>query len=139
VGVAYDPVQGELFVANSEDNNVSVISDVNDSVVATVSSGSGPIALAYDSSKGEVFVANAEDGTVSVIEPPVIPATTTSVSLITTSSFLEATTVTTSSTSASIVSNGLTSIGFGVLDGAILVVLALAALRAFRRRRSKRP
>lgn len=47
------------------------------SVVATVSVGSSPIAAAYDSSKGEVFVANYDDGTVSVISVPGSAVSTT--------------------------------------------------------------
>ncbi|EQD49409.1 40-residue YVTN family beta-propeller repeat-containing protein, partial [mine drainage metagenome] len=56
--VAYDSGRGELFVADQLSNNVSVISDANNTVVATVPVGIGPWAVAYDPGKGEVFVAN---------------------------------------------------------------------------------
>src|SRR3989475_12816993 len=60
--VAYDSGKGELFVANEGANNVSVISDVTNTVVATISVGSRPNGVAYDSGKGEVFVTNGGYG-----------------------------------------------------------------------------
>jgi YVTN family beta-propeller protein len=55
--LAYDPAKGEIFVANSQSNNVSVISDATNTVVANVSVGneSYPIGLVYDSARGVVF------------------------------------------------------------------------------------
>jgi YVTN family beta-propeller protein len=46
---------------------VSVVSDSNDSVVATVDVGTDPTGVAYDPADGEVFVTNAANGTLSVI------------------------------------------------------------------------
>ena len=62
--------KGEIFVANSgggTGSTVSVISDSTNTVVATVTVGTGPYDLGYDSAKGEVFVANAYSRSVSVI------------------------------------------------------------------------
>jgi YVTN family beta-propeller protein len=56
--IAYDPAKGELFVANSGSNNVSVVSDTTDSVIATVPVGEGPSSIAYDSAREELFVVN---------------------------------------------------------------------------------
>jgi len=72
---AYDSGKGEVFVANANNNSVSVISDATNRVVATITVGHDPVGLAYDRAKGEVFVANyncdsanpCEAGTVSVI------------------------------------------------------------------------
>jgi DNA-binding beta-propeller fold protein YncE len=64
--VAYDQSKGEVLVANEWNyipNTVSVISDVNDSVVAKLDVGYSPLGLAYDSGGGEVFVANTGDKT----------------------------------------------------------------------------
>src|SRR5438445_5033380 len=62
---------GEVFVANSAGpfagDSVKVISDVSNTVVATIPVGAGPFAVAYDSGMREVFVANSENNTVSVI------------------------------------------------------------------------
>ena len=66
-GVAYDSGKGEVFVANSGSNSVSVISDSSNTVVATVTVGTSPWGLAYDSGKGEVFVTNWGSDNVSVI------------------------------------------------------------------------
>src|SRR5207245_6563531 len=66
-GVAYDGAKGEVFVANQGSNNVSVISDAKNAVVANVLVGSYPAGVAYDGVKGEVFVTNAGSDDVSVI------------------------------------------------------------------------
>ena len=78
--MATDSGTGEIFVTtivtyvnqigmkvDNLNNSVSVISDSDNSVVATVTVGDGPTALVYDSEKGEIFVANQASGTVSVI------------------------------------------------------------------------
>jgi YVTN family beta-propeller protein len=70
VEMAYDPVRGEVFVANKNNTNgntVSVISDKTNTLVATVTVGQNPSGLAYDSEKGEVFVLNANSNDLSVI------------------------------------------------------------------------
>lgn len=81
LSLAYDPAKGEIFVANSGNNTVSVISDTTNTVVANVSLAfgrssctggichgvGGPVGLAYDSAKGEVFVVFTHNNTVSVI------------------------------------------------------------------------
>ena len=66
-GVAYDSGKGEIFVTHAGVNNVTVISDTTNAVVATVPVGNTPEDLAYDSRTGQIFVANTVDGTVSVI------------------------------------------------------------------------
>ena len=70
-GVAYDSGKGEVFVTNLGSNNVSVISDVTNKVVATIPIGGSLASVAYDSGKGEVFVTNpnfvSNSGNVSVI------------------------------------------------------------------------
>jgi YVTN family beta-propeller protein len=65
--VAYDSVKGELFVANSNSGNVSVISDLSNTVVATVAVGAFPEGVAYDSGKGEIFVADEGSDKLTVI------------------------------------------------------------------------
>ncbi|MFI5414983.1 MAG: PKD domain-containing protein, partial [Candidatus Lutacidiplasmatales archaeon] len=70
--LAYDPARHVVFVANSGNtlcntHNVSVISDANNSVVATVSVGCSPASVAYDAGRSEVFVGNFESKNVSVI------------------------------------------------------------------------
>ncbi len=68
-GVAYDSGMGEVFVTSLV-GTVSVISDVTNTVVATIPVGaSGPygVGVAYDSGMGEVLVTNFGVNTVSVI------------------------------------------------------------------------
>jgi YVTN family beta-propeller protein len=63
--IAYDPSQGELFVANAGSNNVSVINDTLGTVVGNIPVGTGPSAIL--SLGGDVYVANELSGNVSVI------------------------------------------------------------------------
>jgi YVTN family beta-propeller protein len=65
--LAYDSGKGEIFVADSNLNTVTILSDLTYAVLATVHVGSSPDALVYDSAKGEVFVANALSNNVSII------------------------------------------------------------------------
>ena len=62
--MAYDSGNGEVYVADSGSNNVSVISGTT--VVATVGVQGEPTAGAYDSGNGDVYVGNYENS-VSVI------------------------------------------------------------------------
>ncbi len=66
-GVAYDSAMHEVFVANSGLNDVSVISDATDLIVANIPVGSKPAGVAYDPAMGEIFVANYGSNSVSVI------------------------------------------------------------------------
>ena len=62
--VAYDSAKGEIFVANegvvAGTSTISVISDSNNTAVATIPVGEETLsragAIAYDSGKGEIFV-----------------------------------------------------------------------------------
>ena len=66
--IAYDPAKGEMFVTGYLSNTVTIISDSNNSALATsVQVGTGPSGIAYDPAKGEMFVANYGGDTVSVI------------------------------------------------------------------------
>src|SRR3989475_12895329 len=65
--IAYDSGKGEMFVTDERSNNVTVISDSTNAVIANIPVGSYPIGLAYDSGIGEVFVANSGSNNVTVI------------------------------------------------------------------------
>jgi YVTN family beta-propeller protein len=67
-GVAVDPSTHTVYVANHDDNAVSVIDGSTRTVTATVPVGNLPVDLAVDPSTHTVYVANANDGTVSVID-----------------------------------------------------------------------
>lgn len=58
---------GEVFVANSGSNNLSVINDTLGNVTATVAVGYTPSALLF--ADGELFVANEGSNNVSVVNP----------------------------------------------------------------------
>ena len=57
-GLACDSAKGEVFIADEADDDVSVISDSTDKIVATVAVGVYPTGVVYDPAKGEVFVTN---------------------------------------------------------------------------------
>ena len=84
-GASYDTGRGEVFVTGLDcqsqacpsqvQGTVSVISDANETVVATVPVGSYPESVTYDNAKGEMFVVNSNNcpgncygpGSVSVV------------------------------------------------------------------------
>ena len=68
-GIAYDSGNGEVFVTHFFNDTVTVVSDANDAVVATIGLGVNyePVGVAYDSGNGELFVAKYGANTVSVI------------------------------------------------------------------------
>jgi YVTN family beta-propeller protein len=66
-GVAYDSGKGELFVADYDTNNVSVINDSTNRIVTNIPVGWSPEGVVYDSGRGEIFVTNSVTNNVSVI------------------------------------------------------------------------
>src|SRR6266568_1345194 len=66
-GIEYDGGKGEMFVADAASDNVTVISDVTNTLLANIRVGVNPFGLAYDGAMGEIFVANQASNDVSVI------------------------------------------------------------------------
>ena len=64
-GIAYDPSNGYIYVANDGSNTVSVINGTT--VIATITVGQWPTGVAYDPSNGYIYVANDVSNTVSII------------------------------------------------------------------------
>lgn len=64
--LAFNPTSNTLYVANTDDNTVSVIS--GNIPIATVSVGSGPRSIGFVLDKNTIFVGNRSDLTVSVID-----------------------------------------------------------------------
>ncbi len=63
------PSLGELFVANSGSNDVSVVSVSSLQVVATIEVGAFPSAIGFDNATGEVAVANELSLNVTFLDP----------------------------------------------------------------------
>jgi YVTN family beta-propeller protein len=85
-GVAIDQTTDTVYVANSQDNTVSVINGATCNAKATsgcgqapptISIGDGPQGLAVDDLTNTVYVAEANDGRVSVIDGATCDATVT--------------------------------------------------------------
>ena len=111
-------------------NDVSVISDASNTVVATMDVGNEPYALAYDPGKGEVFVAsysNGADGTVSVLADTSAASSTSAASTTPSGSVQSSSVASTTSGSSSSLSSGF--LGIAAIDAAVLAVLALIAMR----------
>lgn len=67
-GVAVDPTDGRVYVADYATGNVTVLSSANGSVIdAGISTGSFPEAVLYDSAGGTILVANSGSDTVTVL------------------------------------------------------------------------
>jgi YVTN family beta-propeller protein len=65
--ILYDPASREIFVANSGNGTVSVISTESNTVVATVPVAIGPLALAWNNETNEIYVACA--GLIDIVSP----------------------------------------------------------------------
>ena len=73
VGVGYDSGNGNIYVANSLSNTVSVINGTT--VLETVPVGNHPVGVGYDRGNGYVYVTNEPDNTVSVINETTVVET----------------------------------------------------------------
>lgn len=65
--LAYDDATNDLWLAETETNDLTVLSLVNDSVVANLSLGVSPGDLLYDGESGEMFVSEPASGDVLVL------------------------------------------------------------------------
>ena len=78
VGIATDPSDDSLYVADEESGTVSVVSESSDALVGTVPLGSGtmPVAVAVDTATHDVYVTDSATDAVSVIDGATCNATT---------------------------------------------------------------
>ncbi len=67
-GMAYDPVNHFVYVANLGSDNVSVINTASE-VIASVSVGKAPENIAFDPQNSCIYVVDSGSNTVSVIDP----------------------------------------------------------------------
>ena len=65
--VALDTGDSELYVANRNSNNVTVIREATNTVAGSIPVGTNPDAIAFDATNGDLYVANNRSGNVSVI------------------------------------------------------------------------
>ena len=66
-GVAINPANGLVYVANSDSGTVSVINPATNTVVATIPVGDSPVGVAINPTNGLVYVTNFGSNTVSVV------------------------------------------------------------------------
>ncbi len=68
--VAYDSGNGDVYIANGDSGNVSVVDGATGAVIRSISVGSEPGAVAYDVENGNIYVANAGSSNLSVVNGP---------------------------------------------------------------------
>ena len=76
-GIAISPDGQEAYVANADDNTVSVIDTATKTVVATIAVGDEPQGVAFAPDGATAYVTNIKDNTVSVIDTATRTQTTT--------------------------------------------------------------
>ena len=76
-GIAISPDGQEAYVANADDNTVSVIDTATKTVVATIAVGDEPQGVAFAPDGATAYVTNIKDYTVSVIDTATRTQTTT--------------------------------------------------------------
>jgi len=67
-GLGFNPNNHTLYVTNTNDNTVSVISTMSQNVVATFPAGAAPRAVGIVFDSNTVFIGNRDDLTVSIID-----------------------------------------------------------------------
>lgn len=122
ISAAYDPVKGRVFVVNSVDETVFVVSDATNSVVGGIDVRSSASGIAYDPAKGELFVTNFNDNTVSIVSDSKISSTTTS----STSSSTTSSSTTSSTTSRTTVASTILGLPSSYLE--LIAIVAAGAI-----------
>lgn len=71
-GEAYDPANGDIYVADLTSNTVTVFSGENATVpftnISAITVGQNPYGVGFDAVTGDVYVANEGDSSVSIID-----------------------------------------------------------------------
>jgi YVTN family beta-propeller protein len=68
IALAFNPSDDNLYVANFNSANVSIIDTSTNTIEDTITVGEGPIALAFNPSDDNLYVADFVSGNVSIID-----------------------------------------------------------------------
>lgn len=68
-GIAYDPVNADIYVGNVGSSNVSIIDATTNLLVGSIPVPGGPGSIAYDPTTGLMYVADTNSDNVSIIDP----------------------------------------------------------------------
>lgn len=66
--VAYDPINGYMYVTEYGHKAVAAISPKNNAITTEIAVSSNPVAIAVDKSNGYIYIANPLNNTVSIID-----------------------------------------------------------------------
>lgn len=72
--VGYDPLADDILVANSANDNVTVIAASNHSVVGSVPVGGDPDSIGFDPVAGEMYVSNAGTDNITLLNATTLAA-----------------------------------------------------------------
>lgn len=70
VGLAFNPSNKDMYVANQQSDSVSAIDSSSNKVVDTVPVGTFPVDLAFNPSNNDMYVTDQNSGTVSIVDSP---------------------------------------------------------------------
>ena len=68
-GMAFNPMNGRIYLANFGMGKVSVISDTTNNIVATITVGSNPFGALYDPLNQKVYISDYSSAVLSKIDP----------------------------------------------------------------------
>src|SRR5260370_30540791 len=66
-GIAFDPANNNVYVANYESNTISVIDSRNNRITHAIPVGTNPNQVAYDPANREIYLSDSGSTTVSAI------------------------------------------------------------------------
>ena len=68
IALAFNPENDNMYVADFNSGNVSVIDSSNNTIVDSIAVGQGPVALEFNPNNENMYVADESSGNVAVIE-----------------------------------------------------------------------
>jgi YVTN family beta-propeller protein len=68
-GMALDPADGDIYVADTSNDTLSIVNASRDSLIGSIRVGSGPGGVAYDPVDGYLYVTDQDSGNVTVVNP----------------------------------------------------------------------
>jgi YVTN family beta-propeller protein len=69
IALAFNPSDDNLYAANFNSNNISVIDTSSNTIEDSITVGEGPIALAFNPNDDNLYAATETTGNVSTIQP----------------------------------------------------------------------
>ena len=68
IAIEFNPENNNMYVADFNSGNVSVIDSSSNTIGETIPVGQGPVAIEFNPENNNMYVANEKSGSISVIE-----------------------------------------------------------------------